>query len=61
MTEEKLEELEKQSLSPIRGKHIGIRNIKGRIHYIYGDSCSFSIRSKEGEGTEVFIELPDMN
>ena len=61
MPEKMLEELERQSLSPIRGKHIGIRNIKGRIHYIYGDRCSFIIHSKEGEGTEVLIKLPDMN
>lgn len=60
MSEKMIEELEKQPISKIRGKHIGIRNIKGRIHYIYGNNCSFAIRSKEGEGTEVLVKLPDM-
>ncbi len=58
MSEEMLEELEEQTVSKIRGEHIGIRNIKGRIRYIYGDDCSFLIQSKEGKGTEVIIKLP---
>ncbi|PXV95664.1 histidine kinase/DNA gyrase B/HSP90-like ATPase [Lachnotalea glycerini] len=58
MSEQMLEKLEEQSVSKIRGEHIGIRNIKGRIRYIYGENCSFIIQSKEGEGTEVIIKLP---
>lgn len=60
MPEEVLEELESQSVSKIRGKHIGIRNIKGRIRYIYGEDCSFNISSKEGEGTVVVVKMPVM-
>ncbi|OYO87368.1 hypothetical protein CG709_14215, partial [Lachnotalea glycerini] len=40
MSEQMLEKLEEQSVSKIRGEHIGIRNIKGRIRYIYGENCS---------------------
>lgn len=58
MSEEMLEELENQRVTKIRGEHIGIRNIKGRIRYIYGDSCSFTIQSKEGEGTVVVLKFP---
>lgn len=58
MPEEILEELESQSTSKIRGEHIGIRNIKGRIKHIYGENCTFEIHSKAEEGTEVHIKLP---
>ncbi len=58
MTEEILEGLENQSTSKIRGEHIGIRNIKGRIKHIYGENCTFEIHSKKEEGTEVHIKLP---
>ena len=58
MSEEQRKELEEPSGRYIRGEHIGIRNIKERIQYLYGEKCRFSIMSKEGEGTEVTIWLP---
>ncbi|MFA9464585.1 MAG: sensor histidine kinase [Velocimicrobium sp.] len=58
MSEETLKRLDGQLITKIRGEHIGIRNIKERIQYIYGEDCSFVIQSKEGEGTVVTIQLP---
>ncbi len=58
MSEETLLELDNISLSRIRGEHIGIRNIKGRIKHIYGSNCTFEIYSKVQLGTEVRIKLP---
>ena len=35
-----------------------IRNIKERIKYIYGDNYEFVLKSQEGEGTTITINLP---
>ncbi|GHU62615.1 hypothetical protein AGMMS49983_04370 [Clostridia bacterium] len=40
-----------------RGKHIGIRNIQGRLKYIYGDMTCLFIHSSLGEGTDILIRL----
>lgn len=58
MSEEQRQELEEPSGRYIRGEHIGIRNIKERILYLYGETCRFSIASKQGEGTTVILEVP---
>ena len=41
-----------------RGEHIGIKNIKERLDYIYENQYRFQIWSKEGEGTIVTIRIP---
>ena len=37
--------------------NIGLRNVRDRIHLIYGNDCGLSIDSAEGEGTEIMLEL----
>ena len=58
MPQEIIENIENQSKTPNRGKHIGIRNIIERIKYIYGESYEFKIKSVIGEGTRVVLRLP---
>lgn len=58
MSEETLNTIKYQSKATIRGKHIGIRNIRERLNYIYGESKNINIQSVEGEGTSVTLHLP---
>jgi sensor histidine kinase YesM len=39
------------------GTSIGIRNIRQRLHFLYGDDTRFSISSGEGKGTDVTIRF----
>ena len=41
-------------------KHIGIWNCRRRMEVFYGKKAVLNITSAEGEGTQVFIELPYM-
>jgi len=47
-----------QIINDSRGKHIGIYNSVKRLKLYYGEKVSFSISSKTGEGTQVWIEIP---
>lgn len=38
--------------------HIGIGNVRKRLHLLYGDYYELKFSSKPGEGTEVFIRIP---
>ena len=58
MSEETLNAIKDQSAVPIRGKHIGIRNVRERINYIYGEGKKTDIQSKKEEGTTVTLYLP---
>lgn len=58
MSEEMMDALDHQSKAPIRGAHIGIRNIRERMKYIYGETQMFQIQSTFGEGTCVTLKLP---
>ena len=58
MSRERLDEILNQSKGRIRGAHIGIRNIRERIKYIYGESYNLEISSKERQGTKVVVRLP---
>ncbi len=60
MTPEVLERITSQEHVPIRGKHIGIRNIRGRIEYLYGNKAELSIESIEEQGTTITLILPWM-
>lgn len=40
-------------------EHIGIRNIVGRIHLLYGENADFSIDCPSEGGTRIRIVLPD--
>lgn len=58
MSKKTIEDLDSNQLTTKRGEHIGIRNIKERIRYIYGDNYEFLLKSQEGEGTTITINLP---
>lgn len=58
MSEEMVDIIEHQPKAQIRGAHIGIRNIRERIKYIYGEPQNIYIQSVEGEGTCVTLRLP---
>lgn len=58
MSEEMVDILEHQPRARIRGAHIGLRNIRERIKYIYGEPQNIHIESVEGEGTCVTLRLP---
>lgn len=40
------------------GKHIGIWNCRRRLKIYYGDAYELRITSREGEGTQIWVELP---
>lgn len=58
MSRRRLDEIVNQPQGSIRGAHIGIRNIRERIKYIYGGSYNLEIHSKEREGTKVIVRMP---
>lgn len=39
-------------------KHIGVWNCRRRMEVFYGDSASMNIVSRQGEGTQVWLDLP---
>lgn len=45
---------------PKRGgrKHIGISNVRDRIHYLYGNEYGMEIKRRTGGGTSILIKLP---
>lgn len=58
MPEEQIKKVLDESTVWERGKHIGIRNIRQRIQYIYQTDVDFRIDSREGAGTTVSMRLP---
>ena len=55
MSEEKLNSL---FINKQDSKHIGLKNVKGRLENIFGDECRFIVKSEVGYGTKVSIYLP---
>jgi two-component system sensor histidine kinase YesM len=53
-----LEQFQNGILSP-RGTGLGIKNIDERIKLLFGDLYGVSLESKKGEGTTVYIKLPN--
>ena len=58
MPEEDLEKVMDTDTVWERGKHIGIRNVRQRLQYIYQSDVDFRIESRLGEGTTVSMRLP---
>ncbi|SCP99516.1 sensor histidine kinase [Anaerobium acetethylicum] len=59
MDEEILEKVRAdEAFVDYRGTHIGIWNCRKRLQIHYGDQTKFSISSKKGEGTQVWMEIP---
>lgn len=58
MSEEKVAHILQGDFDGERGKHIGIRNIKERIKYIYQSKAEMTIWSEKEKGTKVWLKLP---
>lgn len=39
-------------------KHIGVSNVRDRIHYLYGETYGMEIKKREGGGTGILLKLP---
>jgi len=49
-----------ERLAEVYGGGIGITNVHERLRLLYGDQFKMIIRSKEGEGTQIHIEIPEL-
>ena len=47
-------------LAEVYGGGIGITNVHERLRLLYGDQFKMEIRSQEGEGTQIHIEIPEI-
>ncbi len=47
-----------ERLSEVYGGGIGMSNVHERLRLLYGDQFVMDIRSREGEGTQIRIEIP---
>jgi two-component system LytT family sensor kinase len=47
-------------LTGVYAQGIGISNVHERLRLLYGDEFSMNIRSQEGAGTHIQIEIPDL-
>ncbi len=49
-----------ERLLEVYGGGIGISNVHERLRLLYGDQFQMDIRSQEGEGTQIKIEIPEL-
>src|SRR5579872_3696640 len=49
-----------ERLSEVYGGGIGISNVHERLRLLYGDQFKMDIRSFEGQGTQIYIEIPEV-
>jgi two-component system LytT family sensor kinase len=49
-----------ERLAEVYGGGIGISNVHERLRLLYGDQFKMNIRSREGEGTQIHIEIPEL-
>jgi two-component system LytT family sensor kinase len=49
-----------ERLLEVYGGGIGISNVHERLRLLYGDQFEMDIRSQEGEGTQIRIEIPEL-
>jgi two-component system, LytTR family, sensor kinase len=47
-------------LAEVYGGGIGISNVHERLRLLYGDQFSMDVRSQEGTGTNITIEIPEL-
>ena len=47
-------------LADVYGGGIGISNVHERLRLLYGDQFKMDIRSQEGQGTQIHIEIPEL-
>lgn len=50
-----------ERLREVYGGGIGISNVHERLRLLYGDQFKMDIRSREGEGTLISIEIPELS
>jgi two-component system LytT family sensor kinase len=50
-----------ERLGEVYGGGIGISNVHERLRLLYGDQFKMDIRSREGEGTQICIEIPELS
>ncbi len=50
-----------ERLVDVYGGGIGISNVHERLRLLYGDQFKMDIRSREGEGTQIRIEIPALS
>ena len=50
-----------QRLREVYGGGIGISNVHERLRLLYGEQFKMDIRSQEGEGTQIHIEIPEVS
>src|SRR6201981_896953 len=49
-----------ERLAEVYGGGIGISNVHERLRLLYGDQFKMDIRSEEGQGTKIHIEMPEL-
>ena len=49
-----------QRLAEIYHEGIGISNVRERLRLLYGDQFRMEIKSQEGQGTQIRIEIPEL-
>ena len=49
-----------ERLGEVYGGGIGISNVHERLRLLYGDQFKMDIRSEEGQGTQIHIEIPEL-
>jgi two-component system LytT family sensor kinase len=49
-----------ERLAEVYGGGIGISNVHERLRLLYGDQFKMDIRSREGQGTQIHIEIPEL-
>jgi two-component system, LytTR family, sensor kinase len=49
-----------ERLAEVYGGGIGITNVHERLRLLYGDQFKMDIRSREGQGTQIHIEIPEL-
>src|ERR1700675_3366884 len=49
-----------ERVAAVYGGGIGISNVHERLRLLYGDQFKMDIRSQEGQGTQIHIEIPEL-
>jgi two-component system LytT family sensor kinase len=52
--------ISQERLSQVYEDGIGISNVHERLRLLYGDEFRMDIRSREGQGTQIHIEIPEL-
>jgi two-component system LytT family sensor kinase len=50
-----------ERLNEVYGGGIGISNVHERLRLLYGDQFKMDIQSREGKGTQICIEIPELS